>query len=652
MLSVMTKSSKKPPNVAAGGTFEGMSFTKRMKIRMEKLSPENANVQNVYDSNLADFTPEQAAQWLKEQDEKEALRAEFHREDPLEQKVESDLQVDIIRALRSRHPRARLERVAKLHSLSYEGVREMAEALAAKVLNVNLEKLEFESVVKTVRWLEENVMNEGERLWRLGNLARAYKTTPKHLYRCYELDLVSREAIQPITMKELREQNSQSIPWLVQGWLPKASTVLLHADGGIGKTLFIYQVLQHVLEGTPWNGYLTEKGSVLLVQTDEPSRVCAERLDIRGIPDNAPLQVVTNFQSEHLPQLVRHIEEHQPSLVIIDSLTSINKACTFSENDTEYARPLLHLRDIANEHGCTVVIIHHSNADGRARGTRAIHNSVSEVWRLQNGEAVDERILAVEKTRGGRSPGRYKFRFDESDFSFTYIGEESLDNESELTMEEKIRLHLSQNPGVAYATDELSELLNLSTRHTRRLVREMWAKGLCQRTREGKNWLYHIDKSCWSPDEDASRTRGHDENSHVRVHVRVESPDTQGLQPFADIADMKNATFNQKIETKNTQNHVRDVREHSKPPSDKGLERGHERGHELDMDVRVSANGSSPPSEDEVWLTWSELDTAVKLEKRGKTRSQVYIPGTGSKWVNNDELTALEWHGPNGGEHV
>jgi replicative DNA helicase len=469
-----------------------------MEDRMDLPSAKNANVQNAYDSNLADFTPEQAAQWLNEQDEKEALLADFYRDDPLEQKVRSDLNKDIVHALRDEHPRARLERVAKLYSLSYEGVREMAEAPAAKVLGVNLESLEFESVVKTVRWLEENVMNEGERLWRLGNLARSYKTTPKHLYRCYELDLVSREDLQPLTMKELCEQNSQSIPWLVQGWLPKASTVLFHADGGVGKTLFVYQVIKHVLDGTPWNGYLTEQESVLLVQTDEPSRICADRLSTFGIPGDAPIKVLTKFQAEHLPQLVRYVEEYQPGLIVIDSLTSINQICPFKENDTEYARPLLHLRDVANDHGCTVIVIHHSNSEGKARGTKAIHNSVSEVWKLQNGESLDERVLVVEKTRGGRSPWRYKFQFDEGGFTYTYLGEESLDNESELTMEEKIRLHLSQNPGVAYAAEELAETLSISGQHTRRLVKELWAKGLCKRMRKGRAYLYHVDESCWT----------------------------------------------------------------------------------------------------------------------------------------------------------
>lgn len=168
-------------------------------------------------------------------------------------------------------------------------------------------------------------------------------------------------------------------------------------------------------------------------------------MDIRGIDDDAPLAIQTEWQVEQMAALETHIETTKPVFVIVDSLTAINRSCIFSENDTEYARPILQLAAIANKHHCTILIIHHSNADGNSRGTRAIHNSVSEVWGLSVGDGSN-RLLRVQKTRLGRPPGRYKFSFDESDFSFRYLGEdlgEATDLDLAATQEERVRLWLS-----------------------------------------------------------------------------------------------------------------------------------------------------------------------------------------------------------------
>ena len=42
---------------------------------------------------------------------------------------------------------------------------------------------------------------------------------------------------------------------------------------------------------------------------------------------------------------------------------------------------------------------------------------------MRRGESLNERHLKVEKTRLGRPPGDYLFRFDDTDFTFSYLGE-------------------------------------------------------------------------------------------------------------------------------------------------------------------------------------------------------------------------------------
>ncbi|NJN87516.1 MAG: hypothetical protein HC881_15925, partial [Leptolyngbyaceae cyanobacterium SL_7_1] len=180
----------------------------------------------------------------------------------------------------------------------------------------------------------------------------------------------------------------------------------------------------------------------------------------------------------------------------------------FSENDTEYARPILQIRDIARRYGCTVILIHHSNSEGNSRGTKAIHNSVDEVWGLTMGEG-DHRLLKVQKTRLGRPPGRYKFAFEE-DFSFRYLGEDMPDefDEDHQTQEVKIRLWLSEESrqSTAFAPMEVAEKLGLSNGSTRRALYELWAKGLvCRKRPKGSSYyLYYVKKN---PKSDRSITR-------------------------------------------------------------------------------------------------------------------------------------------------
>ena len=236
-----------------------------------------------------------------------------------------------------------------------------------------------------------------------------------------------------------------------------------------------------------------EVGPALLVQTDEPGLVTAERMDIRAIGDDAPLQILGDWSAGALPQLAKYIEQNRPRLEVIDSLSTINKDSICSEKDTEYARPLLHLRDIAERFDTCLVIIHHSNASGGVRGTTAIKNSVSEEWSLRL-DGQHRRVLAVEKKRLGNQPGRYAFEFDDSDFSYRLLGEQDADNQIEevASQEERVRLWLYEDNrfGLPWSAMEVSEFLAIPQNTSRRLLRELWATGRIHRDRFNKNRYY------------------------------------------------------------------------------------------------------------------------------------------------------------------
>lgn len=419
----------------------------------------------------------------------------------MEEEARLHLEDEIFRAVTtSPHPRLEIAKIARWNGVSPEVMEQTAQSVIQRRTGQDLEQIEFHQVVKAVQRLELEEPDQGMREWKLQALARRLRRTPRQIMDAYNKALCTQKPVKPLSIKEFREMASRETKWLIQGWIPQGSCVLLHAEGGTGKTLFTYEIVESVLSGNPWNGYQTQQGGVLLVQVDEPSQVTAERMDIRGIGDDQPLYILPDWQVEGMARLESYIEETKPALVVIDSLTAINRNCVFSENDTEYARPVLQLTQIADKHNCAVVIIHHSNAEGNSRGTRAIFNSVSEVWGM-SAPSFTERLLRVQKTRLGRPPGRYKFDFDEEDFSFRYAGEDTEDGEDAANQEERVRLWLSEERqrGTRFTSLEVSEYLSIARHGSRRACYELWSKGLIKRVRpKGERFYLYYSPSASS----------------------------------------------------------------------------------------------------------------------------------------------------------
>ena len=396
------------------------------------------------------------------------------------------------------NPEIELPQISRWTGIPLDTIEDIGKRLVESKLNHDLEADEFSEMLNRYRKVDQ-IEDAGLRAWKLQALARKYKRPVQHLTEAYSKALVNQMPVQPLSPREFRALHEAEVDWLVKGWIPTGTTLLLHADGGVGKTLFCYELMECILTGRSWNGYPVKQGKVLLVQTDEPTLVTHERIDIRGIDDDAPLALLTDWQIEGLSRLERFIALHKPELVIVDSLTSINRSCMFSENDTEYARPLLELARLGNTYNCTVIVIHHSNAEGNSRGSRAIYNSVSEVWSLSKGENQNDRLMRVQKTRLGRPPGRYKFRFDDEDFTFAYLGEDHGGDDSyddaAATNEKRIELWLNDGDrrGIPVTAQEVSELLGLAYDATRRSLYELWAKGLVKRYRPKlqKQYVYH-----------------------------------------------------------------------------------------------------------------------------------------------------------------
>lgn len=305
----------------------------------------------------------------------------------------------------------------------------------------------------------------------------------KVLDEIYMSSLTAEEHEPAMTLAQLKEKYSHNDApdWLHHGLIPAASVILLHALGGDGKTLLSYYLASLIAKGESWGEFTptARKRRVLIVQVDEPAKnliMRAEQLELGDLE----IRFITKWQVESIPRLVSEIDNFKPDLVMIDSITGASKFSIYSENDVPFAKPLLLLRDIAQDKNVTFLVIHHSSkgAEGRggtARGTSALVNAVSEVWNLSRVDPKDkanmQRIWSIEKSRS-RRPCSYLLELSE-DGQWDILGEYSgysLKEEPEAPLRKRIIDHLKSRPNVYYKSEDLSEELGYSEDSLRKVL--------------------------------------------------------------------------------------------------------------------------------------------------------------------------------------
>jgi hypothetical protein len=327
----------------------------------------------------------------------------------------------------------------------------------------------------------------GERKWMLYKLAREHKVSVAQIMDAYEAALTNQPTFDGVGVKDLLTKTPERFDWLVAALMPMATTALLYAEAGTGKTLLVNSIIKAVASGQDWNGYPTKQGKVLYIQTDEPEVNTAHNLKEAGFESvpNENLTIYFKWQFSQMSQLREKIEQEQPKLVVIDSLTSCNRNTAVEEKNVEYARTLYELRDIAMETGCAVIVLHHENKNGQVRGTTAIKANVSEVWHLKSCDKLSSthRLLEIEKSRAGCN-GTRQLQLDTYDLSWQDQGEYEPNSKegqtSSLSTGAKLLGFLKERPGVIFEPSELAQEFGKSRDAIRKALARLHKSGLLE----------------------------------------------------------------------------------------------------------------------------------------------------------------------------
>ncbi len=347
----------------------------------------------------------------------------------------------------------------------------------------------YNQLIEDVSKVVTQVFDVGYKSFRMHELSKKYSLSPKSLDDIYFKYLVNKDDEPFQSWEEIASKyEGKEQSWLIQGIIPENSTILLHANGGMGKTRLVYDMVYSLLKGQNWSGFpvTAREREGLLIQTDESPEHMFRTLKTRGFDSSLKLRYKTKWSVEQVATLRVEVERSRPKFIVIDNLATVSKYSLFSENDVEYARPILLINEIAREFGCSVIIIHHSSKGGTSRGTTAIGNSVDYVLKLErdpNHSSPDapERLLTFEKART-RRPTQYQLLFDADNSSWSVVGETGEDPGGPAgKTKDKIVSFLDAHRNTVYEAMELHEHIGSSYANIRRAAGQLAADGIISR---------------------------------------------------------------------------------------------------------------------------------------------------------------------------
>ena len=232
---------------------------------------------------------------------------------------------------------------------------------------------------------------------------------------------------------EVDDQN-----YVIPNLLVRPGQVILHASGGVGKTSACLGLAKAVLSGRTMRvrgiDVNVVQGPVLWIQSDQTLAKLKRDLQDNDIdPADPNFRVIRGFQINHMREFADWVRQYKPVLVIVDSIGSCSSRMQVSEIEKAFATPLYWYNEANGspaEDGfpaCSIIWIHHDNANGEVRGNRYLINAVDEQWHLrklkdEERDALRERgdnpssvrMIQIKKSRAGREGDLLKVSRDEN----------------------------------------------------------------------------------------------------------------------------------------------------------------------------------------------------------------------------------------------
>ena len=211
----------------------------------------------------------------------------------------------------------------------------------------------------------------------------------------------------------------REVEWLIQGYIPKSSIVILAADGGVGKTFTWCHILAKRTRGDPtvfehdlFPEYIAPEGNVVFFTgEDSVSKVLKKRLrqagadmqKVKTILPSHPMFQRLSLESEAIEYACKAFS---PQIIVFDPLQAFVTAKTDMASRSEMRAQFKALTALAEKYETTFLLVCHSNKRRNASGRERIADS-ADVWDvarsvLMAGRSGDEIHFSHEKCSYGR----------------------------------------------------------------------------------------------------------------------------------------------------------------------------------------------------------------------------------------------------------
>jgi DNA primase catalytic core len=293
---------------------------------------------------------------------------------------------------------------------------------------------DYDQILDLVEEIEESESDESKFDWNLKIFAtekglKTYGMTGEYLQTQMQARRDRQGELEFSDSRDILDE-SEERRWIIDGVIPASSTIMLAADGGVGKTTWAYQMAGAIASGYYWSGLPTLEGKVLIVQVDEPSEDTREKLQESGFSHvpRGSVEFLRRWKFTQTRQLFQHMKKTKPNLVVIDSLTAAMAGTGIDLIASNAGDRLYDLRNFAEQADwpCSFLILHHTNGQGGFRDSRSFVNNVSEAMLLTHPKEnsnleKNQFVLDIVKSRAGIQ-GTYVLRRDDAEFLWIYEG--------------------------------------------------------------------------------------------------------------------------------------------------------------------------------------------------------------------------------------
>ncbi|MGD9956041.1 MAG: DNA repair protein RadA [Candidatus Nanopelagicales bacterium] len=186
------------------------------------------------------------------------------------------------------------------------------------------------------------------------------------------------------------------------GGLVPGQVVLVAGEPGVGKSTLLLAVGHHVAErlGRGAEGHGTEgRGTVLYVSGEES----VEQIGVRARRIGADSDRLLLADENDLATLLGHIEEHDPALIIVDSVQTIASADVEGRAGgvAQVVEVTQVLSRVAKSRRTPLLVVGQSTKDSSIAGPRALEHLVDTVLTFEGDRHTSLRLLRAVKNRYG-----------------------------------------------------------------------------------------------------------------------------------------------------------------------------------------------------------------------------------------------------------